>query len=777
MNRIFLSVLTLALLVVAPVQGQSFGSTMAVSGDQILAGVAGGPVSSGSVYVFTAGSGDAWVETAVVKPASATEMNDGFGRAISVDGDRMAVGAPGSSTVYFFKKESDGSWTETGHLTQADVEGFGGGVALEGDHILVSVSGSFLAAGSVYAYRWENGDWVSTGMLTVDSAEEVPSYAASVALRNGHAVVGAPAANEGAGATYAFRFDTMAGGWLSNGSPTPAFSSGGGSFGSSILLTDSHLVVGAPGHDGRMGAVAVFTMDDESGEWAFESRIAPGTAQRGDSFGASLAAHGEALYVGAPGAGGHGILHAIGLSSLSTAGAGTMSMWAQDLPDGAAFGANMSGDGRVAAVAATGMDNRSGRIIPFTITNEGIWSQGMSFFRDPDGYTSVTGGMVECENDEAGGFPCRDVDMVSFVDMKDLGADRGIRTNDIWGWEDPETGREYALVGLTNATSFVDVTDPENPLVLGTLPLTETALINVWRDMKVYKDHAYIVADGAGQHGMQVFDLRQLRDVRNAPVTFEMTSYYDQIASAHNIVINEETGFAYSVGSSSGGTTCGGGLHMISLEDPANPTFAGCFQDNNTGRRGTGYSHDAQCVVYRGPDSDYSGREICLGSNETALSIADVTDKSNPTAISYATYPKVAYAHQGWLTEDHRYFYMNDELDEPQGLVEGTRTLIWDLQDLDEPQLVGEYIAKTTETDHNLYVKGNLMYQSNTGAGLRVLDVTNPTAPVEVAYFDTSPVGGGGGSWSNYPYFSSGTIVVTGGSNGLFVLRKKELDL
>jgi choice-of-anchor B domain-containing protein len=293
----------------------------------------------------------------------------------------------------------------------------------------------------------------------------------------------------------------------------------------------------------------------------------------------------------------------------------------------------------------------------------------------------------------------------------------------------------------------------------------------------VYKNHAYIVADGAGQHGVQVFDLTQLRDFNGTPKTFEMTNYYDQIASAHNIVINEDTGFAYSVGSSSGGETCGGGLHMIDIREPANPKFAGCFTDGKTGRRGTGYSHDAQCVVYHGPDADYQGHEICLGSNETALSIADVTDKENPVSVSIAEYPKTAYTHQGWLTEDHRYFYMNDEGDEPRGLVEGTRTLIWDLADLDEPILVGEHIATTTETDHNLYVKGNLMYQSNYGAGFRVLDISNPEEPVEVAFFDTSPIGGGGSSWSNYPYFKSGTIVVTGGSNGLFVLRKKETDI
>lgn len=372
------------------------------------------------------------------------------------------------------------------------------------------------------------------------------------------------------------------------------------------------------------------------------------------------------------------------------------------------------------------------------------------------------------------------MDMLSFVSMKDIGGDRGIRTNDIWGWEDPVTGHEYALVGRTDATVFLDVTNPNLPVYVGELMLHEGANISVWRDIKVYKDHAFIVADGAGPHGVQVFDLTQLRDVQNAPVTFEETAHYDGIASAHNIVINEDTGFAFVVGSSGGGETCGGGLHMLNIDDPVNPTFAGCFADSNTGRRGTGYSHDAQCVTYAGPDSEHSGKEICFGSNETAVSIADVSDKQNPVALSSAAYPNVAYTHQGWLTEDHRYFYLNDEGDEARGLVEGTRTLIWDVSDLDDPVLAGEYLATDKSIDHNLYVRGNLMYQSNYVSGLRVLDVSNPEAPVEVGFFDTVPYGDnspgtGGGSWSNYPYFKSGIVVVTSSREGVFVLKKSSV--
>ena len=137
------------------------------------------------------------------------------------------------------------------------------------------------------------------------------------------------------------------------------------------------------------------------------------------------------------------------------------------------------------------------------------------------------------------------------------------------------------------------------------------------------------------------------------------------------------------------------------------PTYAGCFRDTETGRHegfqrsyvrggGSGYTHDAQCVIYNGPDHDYVGKEICIGFNENAISISDVTDKSAPIDVAKATYPDVGYTHQGWLTPDHKYVVQNDEADEslllgPNGRGRGTRTLIWDIVELDDPILLKEY--------------------------------------------------------------------------------------
>ena len=219
---------------------------------------------------------------------------------------------------------------------------------------------------------------------------------------------------------------------------------------------------------------------------------------------------------------------------------------------------------------------------------------------------------------------------------------------------------------------------------------------------------------------------------------------------------------------------------MVDVRDPMSPTFAGCYTDTH-GLIAPGRTHDAQCTVYAGPDEAYRGREICFVSNETAIRIVDVTDKANPVPISAASYPGMAYVHQGWLTDDHRYFYLDDELDELVGETERTRTFIWDVAELDDPVLVGSFEGPNNATDHNLYVKGDRMYQANYQAGMRVIDISDPEAPIEIGFFDTTPYDGDppgfNGAWTAYPYFESGTVVVTSIHEGLFLLRPRRRAL
>ncbi|MFT5142551.1 MAG: choice-of-anchor B domain-containing protein [Rhodothermales bacterium] len=374
-----------------------------------------------------------------------------------------------------------------------------------------------------------------------------------------------------------------------------------------------------------------------------------------------------------------------------------------------------------------------------------------------------------CLGGVASGYSCDAVDLLAHLSVEELDT-RSAEALDIWGWTDPDTGSEYVVLGMDDRTAFVDISEAEFPRVVGTLRHSGAGP-SPWRDVKVYANHAFVVSDRAGLHGLQVFDLTQLRNHAGRPAEFEMTAHYTGFGSAHNIVINETTGFAYAVGSS-GGNDCGGGLHMINIQIPGIPRFVGCFAHEGTGRSGSGYTHDAQCVEYHGPDLDHAGKEICFGSNETAVSIADVSVKGQPVALAKAEYPGVAYAHQGWLTEDQRYFILGDELDETRG--EAARSLIFDVSDLDDPVFASEYLATTLSIDHNLYVRGDFAYQANYTSGLRILDVSDPTAPVEVGFFDTTPNRSGlgfAGTWSSYPYFESGVIAVSSIDEGLFILQ------
>jgi choice-of-anchor B domain-containing protein len=375
---------------------------------------------------------------------------------------------------------------------------------------------------------------------------------------------------------------------------------------------------------------------------------------------------------------------------------------------------------------------------------------------------------MPCVNGMAGTFPCHNIDLASFLPLDSIGGGTG---NDVWGWTDPLTNKEYALMGRSNGTAFVDISDAEHPVYLGNLPTHSVA--SSWRAIKVYANHAFIVSEAAN-HGMQVFDLTQLRSVAAAPATFSETAHYNGFSRAHTITLNEETGFAYINGvtayTDAAANKCARGLHMIDVRNPAQPTYAGCFDAD-------GYTHDAQCVVYRGADAAYRNREVCFNSNEDTLTIVDVTDKKSPRLLSRTTYPGNGYTHQGWLTDDHSLFLVDDEFDEQQ-LKSKTRTHIFNVSDLDAPSVTGVHEGTSTAIDHNQYILGRYAYQANYRSGLRVLDISHAaTAELqEVGYFDIYPVDDVAtynGAWSNYPFFKSGLVVVSGIEQGLFVLRPK----
>lgn len=772
----------------------AFGITVAIQGDEVFVGrtdevplLPMPPARAGGVHVFRAADGK-WLETAQVRAADGA-LGDGFGASVAVEGAVLAVGAPkrreARGAVYVFERRA-GRWEEVARLEARGGQPgdrFGQAVALQAGLLAVGAPGSGAGRGQIHLFTRGAAGWIEAGTLVAEPRDSLGRFGSAIVMDGEWAAVGAPGPLEGnlfgpgpqpvVGSVYLFRRGPR--GFEQIARVTPSDTALG--FGATLALAETRLVVGAP--LAQQGRGAVYRFERGAAGWGAAGRLVADSAHPQMLFGYSVTLAGNDVLVGAPSAQGAGRVFIYREDAGGWAIVQRLAVRSVGL--GAYLGSAVAARPDLAVVGAPGADFFEGAAYLYTRESAGAWREAGSLVSDSPSLEPVVGGELRCDRGKVKIFDCAGVDLLAFLPVQALGGKRGVMLNDIWGWTDPETGREYALVGRVDGTAFVDVTDPVRPVYLGELPLHQGAQPNLWRDIKVYRDHAFIVSDGAGPHGVQIFDLTQLRHVVAPPVTFRETAHYDRIFSAHNIVVNDETGFAYTVGNSMGGETCGGALHMIDIRDPKRPAFAGCYADPNTGMAKTGYTHDAQCVVYKGPDERYRGREICFNASETALGIADVTDKAAPRAISWASYPNVAYAHQGWLSEDHRYFYLDDEGDEIAGTVPRTRTIVWDVADLEDPVVVAEYLGETAASDHNQYVKGHYVYQSNYVAGLRILDVSDPVKPVEVGFFDTVPFGenvpGFAGTWSNYPFFRSGTIVVTSMREGLFVLRKREAQL
>ncbi|KAF2716301.1 hypothetical protein K431DRAFT_20777 [Polychaeton citri CBS 116435] len=302
-----------------------------------------------------------------------------------------------------------------------------------------------------------------------------------------------------------------------------------------------------------------------------------------------------------------------------------------------------------------------------------------------------------------------------------------------------------------------------------------------------------IIGSEARGHGVQIFDMKKLLDLDprkpvNFSITADVTGHFNDlpIGRTHNVVVNEELGYAVAVGAQPRNSSCAAGLIYIDLSDPSNPTSPGCAGQD-------GYVHDAQCLVYHGPDKRYEGRDICYGYNEDTLTIYDVTEKNginSSSIISRTSYVGASYTHQGWVLDkdNQEFLLMNDELDEvelagPAAARQHGITFIWDIRDLENPINSGYFENKAKSIDHNLYIDQGLATLSNYGAGVRILDVSGiPEDPTggnveEVAFFDIYPeddaIGGlvdFVGTWSHYA-FSSGYVFVNTIERGGFVVK------
>lgn len=389
-----------------------------------------------------------------------------------------------------------------------------------------------------------------------------------------------------------------------------------------------------------------------------------------------------------------------------------------------------------------------------------------------------------CVNGNAGILRCNDMDLLSHMAHADISRAPSA-ANDVWGFADLNTGREYVLVGFNIGTAVIDVTDPELPREVGFIDGQNTT----WRDIKVlqtydpselrWKAYAYVTTDGSSD-GLFVIDMTGL------PQSVSRAGYFSDYSSAHNVYstsVDYSTGVPLADASPTlviaGSNISGGQYRSYSLADPVAPAYVGGapsaadYMHDAASMRITDSRKDTQCV------NAVDVCEVLFDFNENTVDIWDISNPSSPQRLSRTPYTNARYTHSGWPSEDGMYVFFHDELDE-QALGLNTTLRVLSLANLATPALAGTWTGPTKAIDHNGYVRGNRYYMSNYRRGLTVLDITNPATPVEVGYLDTFPNGdsaGFFGAWGAYPFLPSRVIAVSDIDTGLYLVADRTLDV
>jgi choice-of-anchor B domain-containing protein len=323
--------------------------------------------------------------------------------------------------------------------------------------------------------------------------------------------------------------------------------------------------------------------------------------------------------------------------------------------------------------------------------------------------------------------------------------------NEIWGVA--VNGHEYAIIGSTAGTHFIDVTEPTQPFEAHFVAGAAQGPTIIHRDYHDYQGFLYAVCD-EGPSTLQIIDLRQLPDT-----VLVVYDYATQISRAHNIFIDSAQAKLYTF-STSGGPAGYSAMRIYDLADnPLNPQYINKY--NNFGGLIASHVHDG-----------YVRDGIAfLNCGNSGLAIVDFSNPAQPVPISILTdYPFRGYNHSGWLSDDAQYYYMADEN-------HGARLKAIDLEDPCELRVTGTFnadVPNPTSIPHNQIVACDYLYVSYYYEGLVVFDISDPANPQKALYYDTSSEPNGPsykGVWGVYPFLPSGLILVSDMQEGLFIFE------
>ncbi|MCI0450179.1 MAG: choice-of-anchor B family protein [Chlorobi bacterium] len=314
-----------------------------------------------------------------------------------------------------------------------------------------------------------------------------------------------------------------------------------------------------------------------------------------------------------------------------------------------------------------------------------------------------------------------------------------------WGYVAPN-GREYAILGCNTGTAFIDITDTNN--------IQEVAFISGvtsgWREMKVFSNYAYVVSEGTNSR-LQIMNLQNLP----ASVTLANTYSYTGYTRTHSISQSGQYLYLNGGNNTSGGSNAGGVTIIDLTGSPVNPTKRGSWSSQ--------YVHDCRIVN----DTIYAAN---IYNPPGTISVINAINKDAlSTVASWQNNPN-PFPHNCDLPPDRRYIYTTDETSSPNGKLK-----VWNKSNLSNVTLVTTWqpTGITTAIVHNVEINGNIAVVAHYTAGIRVLDISNPTSPQEIGWYDTYPSSNSSsfsGCWGVF-MFPSGKIIGSDMSGGLFVIK------
>lgn len=338
------------------------------------------------------------------------------------------------------------------------------------------------------------------------------------------------------------------------------------------------------------------------------------------------------------------------------------------------------------------------------------------------------------------------LELVSHIeDITQYNSNSNFGVSDVWGYTD-ETGIEYAIVGYRYGTFIYDVSsDPDNPILVYDVNGPSGGDSYYHRDYKTYGDYLYIVNEMYGvDQGVQIIDLSPLPDF--PPIKL---SNYTGITKSHNLWIDDSLGLAFIE------NDYPNNIHILDLTNPAAPVHVSDFTYDDGIDCHDIYTVNNMAYVAEGWSYQYG--------------IYDISDITDPVRL--AIIPVYGYAHNVWLNTAGTHLITTEE-------TAGMSVKIWDIQDLSNINLTGEYLGENNLA-HNVHIKDDFVYIAHYTTGIKIIDIFDPTDPIEVAAFDTYPQNdydGFFGCWGAFPFTENGFVYASDMQNGLYILDHGEIQ-